>query len=403
MPFRCLPCWRAPPPPPTPSYVFAAIGNGSLTASWQSVPGATKYHVTYKGDGGTWQLAASNHSSASITLNGIDYTKSYVVGVRAGNSGGWSGWKNSNPTVPWSTDREVTTPIEDGSRNKLNEINRKLRETRGGNWGLASPGPTAATYLAVTDVTHNGATLTIHHYGGAWSYKQDPGSCVNMNSGTTSIRLSGRTPETSYSYNAYPGSGCTGESMAFAKFTTTAAGVVTVSNLGEDASDAKRELGQYQNTNHRVATGFTAGSRSGGYTLQSVTVSIGGVIGTPTGFTAAIHTESGGNPAASATHTLTGSKPTASGLHTFTCSGSCDLSADTSYFLVLSATGPVGSYNFYHMNQTASVEQTNVPSDTDWAIADEGKYSVDGGSWTTTTNVHGDAGILMFKVTATEK
>ena len=89
------------PPPGTPSSVSITRGDGTLTASWPAVSGATKYHVTYSfNKGKSWSLAAFNHASSSITV-GVENGWTYVVGVRAGNQHGWSGWRNSAPSGPY--------------------------------------------------------------------------------------------------------------------------------------------------------------------------------------------------------------------------------------------------------------------------------------------------------------
>ena len=89
------------PPPGTPSSVSITRGDGTLTASWPAVSGATKYHVTYSfNKGKSWSLAAFNHASSSITV-GVENGWTYVVGVRAGNQHGWSGWRNSAPSSPY--------------------------------------------------------------------------------------------------------------------------------------------------------------------------------------------------------------------------------------------------------------------------------------------------------------
>ena len=115
---------------------------------------------------------------------------------------------------------------------------------------------------------------------------------------------------------------------------------VSVGNLGETTGLDGTQVGQIGNSNKSKATGFTTGSNIGGYTLDSVTVRASGVLGSPTSFTAAIHEASSNNPAATSTYTLSGSAPTGIGTYTYNCSGSCDLDPDTTYFLVLSATGP---------------------------------------------------------------
>ena len=83
-------------PPAAPSSVTLTRADGTVTASWDTVTGATKYHVTYSSDGeNSWTSASDNHTETSITITDADNSKPYVVGVRAGNVNGWSGWRNS--------------------------------------------------------------------------------------------------------------------------------------------------------------------------------------------------------------------------------------------------------------------------------------------------------------------
>ena len=96
-------------PPGTPSSVNVTRDAGTVTASWPTVSDANKYHITYSSDGKkSWSLAAFGQGSTSITFNATN-SKSYVVGVRAGNDHGWSGWRNSAPIGPY-VDPAVTPP-----------------------------------------------------------------------------------------------------------------------------------------------------------------------------------------------------------------------------------------------------------------------------------------------------
>ena len=98
-------------PPSTPSTVTVTRGDGTLTASGYTVSGATKYHITYTSNGGqSWSLAAFNHTASSITINGADNSKSYIVAVRAGNSAGWSGWRNSSSVAPFTPPTPTPAP-----------------------------------------------------------------------------------------------------------------------------------------------------------------------------------------------------------------------------------------------------------------------------------------------------
>ena len=97
-------------PPATPASVTVTRADGTLTANWDAIAGATSYHVTYSDDGGaSWSLAALDHTEASIDID-VDNAKTYVVGVRAKNSAGGSGWRNSDPAAPFTP----TTPTPPG-------------------------------------------------------------------------------------------------------------------------------------------------------------------------------------------------------------------------------------------------------------------------------------------------
>ena len=79
--------------------------DGTLTASWDAVSGATKYHVTYTTDGGgSWHAPVNdnaNYPVNSITFS-ADNAKTYIVGARAGNADDWSSWRNSAPAGPFT-------------------------------------------------------------------------------------------------------------------------------------------------------------------------------------------------------------------------------------------------------------------------------------------------------------
>ena len=89
--------------PATPSSVSLTRADGTVTASGYAVSGAAKYHVTYSSDGmQSWTAASDSHTGNSIAISGTDNAKTYVVGVRAGNDGGWSSWTNSEAAGPYT-------------------------------------------------------------------------------------------------------------------------------------------------------------------------------------------------------------------------------------------------------------------------------------------------------------
>ena len=90
-----------PTPPAAPSSVTVTRADGTVSASWPAVSGATKYHITYSINGKqSWTAASDNHTASSITISGANNGKTYYVAVRAGNDAGWSGWTNSAASVP---------------------------------------------------------------------------------------------------------------------------------------------------------------------------------------------------------------------------------------------------------------------------------------------------------------
>ena len=102
---------------PDPMASVTAVHQGSsLSVSWPAAARADSYHVTYTGDNGaSWQLAALEHSGTSLTINDVDSTKTYMVGVRAKNAGGASGWVNSAPAAPPSLSVADATAAEPGT------------------------------------------------------------------------------------------------------------------------------------------------------------------------------------------------------------------------------------------------------------------------------------------------
>ena len=97
--------------PGTPSQVTVTRADGALQASWPAVDGATSYHITYSSDGKrSWSLAALHHPGSSITIGGVDNGSTYVVGVRARNAAGDSGWRNSAPAGPFAPPKRTPAP-----------------------------------------------------------------------------------------------------------------------------------------------------------------------------------------------------------------------------------------------------------------------------------------------------
>ncbi len=478
-------------PPAAPGTIALSRADGTLTASWPAVSGATSYHVTYTSDKGrNWSLAALNHPAENrtnyITISGVDNNKTYIVGVRARNSAGDSGWRNSPPigqydppkpppdaparinatgsdesvTLRWSRPNGDVTgyqyqvrrapPAPGWSRwqampgsgghttaytiNKLEngtEYRFKLRamnDTAAGPsaptsapWYVsATPNPdieppppqeppsAPASPASVTATRVNGNIVASwHHSKGATGYdvrySTDNGvswKWAAWHWNTSVITMKGASGDKSYIVGVRARN-LVGAS-AWANSNTVEAlpdpNLVSVSNLDE-AQPGWQLVGQDWIWNNSIASGFTTGSNTGGYTLKSVTVRIISVIGSPTGYTAAIHAVSGGSPAATATYTLTGDAPTGAGDYTYACSGGCSLEDGTKYFLVVSGTGDSSGRNVYEHRTTESNAETNVPSNAGWSIDNVLQKKTDNAPWTS----EGVTNVLKFKVTATAK
>ena len=156
-------------------------------------------------------------------------------------------------------------------------------------------------------------------------------------------------------------------------FTT---GGVSVSNLGETAAAGSCQFGSLSSFYifiKKCGIEFSTGSETNGYTLHSVTGKFGAKIGSPTGFTVALHTDSSGEPSANAIDnaTLGDSSPDTAGEHTYTCSGSgCQLAKDTTYYIVFSTSDTSGD-NYYALETTASTNESPTPSDNEWLIGNK--------------------------------
>ena len=136
-------------PPGSVSSVTLSRADGTVTADWPAVSGATKYHVTYTTDGGTsWHAPVHDHlniSTNTLTFT-ADNTKTYIVGVRAGNDDGWSGWTNSPASNPY------TPPAPPGSVSSITLT--RADGTVTADW----PAVAEATKYHVTYSTDGGAS-----------------------------------------------------------------------------------------------------------------------------------------------------------------------------------------------------------------------------------------------------
>ena len=145
--------------PEPPASVAVTRADGALNVSWPTVAGATSYHVTYTSDNGTsWSLAAENHPENSITIRGVDNGLTYIVGVRAKNAAGDSGWTNSAAATFTAPDPVASvTAVHDGSSlavswpaaARADSYHVTYTNNNGASWQLAA-------------LEHSGTSLTIN-------------------------------------------------------------------------------------------------------------------------------------------------------------------------------------------------------------------------------------------------
>ena len=381
--------------------------NGEISASWNPAKRASGYDVNFSADNGrSWQRMESNtaDTSASFTKDpvALPFNPNFLVSVqsRKGNlTGGWSNapivgltagnvagtsatlnlWHHSGDWYYKANeppdDALCNGPVSGADKDLTGlfagtDYQYTAYSDSGCTDAISSVTFATPATLTVSNVTADGATLNLYGHDLQWWYDADTGphtTCQGpVAAGTSTADLTGLTVNHPYTYKAYNAAGChDGDLLASATFTSTG---VSVSNLDE-TTDVNFD---FDSTTLGAAAAFTTGSNSGGYTLQSVTVEIADVQGSPTA-TVAIHASSGGDPAASATYTLTGpTTPQANAENTWSCAVTadvtCSLDADTDYFLVLFAAN--GSWtNSYAVETTASDDETNTPDDAGWSIA----------------------------------
>ena len=248
--------------------------------------------------------------------------------------------------------------------------------------------------LTASGISGTGATLTVGGHVGAWSYQGISGTeasstCADVSAGTTTATLS-LDADKLYGYTAYSGAGCTGTEIDTEYFSTNN---FDVGNLGEGAVSAYCFSGFAQSKSQQCAIAFTTGSRSGGYTLKSVAGRFAAKFGLPGSIVVKVHTADTSNSSNPGTEvvTLSGSDPDTAGLHAFTCPANdtgCELSANTTYFVVMSTADTSGATALYRLERTTSDAEAVHPSGNEWSIADVGRSKQGSAAWADLGNSH---------------
>ena len=102
-----------PPLPAAVGSITLTRSDTTLSVSWNAVSDATKYHALYQADGGgDWLPPISDYKNITATgfTFSVDNDKSYVVGVRGGNSAGWGPWTDSPASGPYTPPTPTPTP-----------------------------------------------------------------------------------------------------------------------------------------------------------------------------------------------------------------------------------------------------------------------------------------------------
>jgi len=171
-----------------------------------------------------------------------------------------------------------------------------------------------------------------------------------------------------------------------------AVGVVAAQNIKAQGTTYMSDLAQSSSGSNPIgsdswfATGFSTGTNPGGYTLNSIQLSMTDATGNPSGFTVMLyapHNSGSGVPVPGIIlDTLNGSaNPATSGTYTYTPASSITLSPNTAYFLGITA-GTTVATGAYEWSSTPSTAYNPVDG---WfeAIGPAGNQSQssDGSSW----------------------
>ena len=247
--------------------------------------------------------------------------------------------------------------------------------------------------LTASGISGTGATLTIANHTGDWFYKGISGTeassnCQDVYNSTTDT-LSGLTADKLYGYTAHDHASCSSATELAREYFST--NDFDVGNLGEGASsDSYCGIGYISSKSRQCAVGFSTGSRSGGYTLKSVTGSFYEKLGNPGSLKVELHAADSGNASNPATTaisnaTFAGSDPDTTGLYDFTCTGAgCSLSASTTYFLVMSTDDASGGNDAYLLETTNSDAEATHPDSNGWTIANVARSKTESNDWANT-------------------
>ncbi len=437
--------------PAKPAAPGLAAADQKLTVTWTAPndggSAITGYKVRHRISDVTnspWTTSSAlGTSTLSYEITNLTNGVEYDVQVQATNVAGDSAWSDSSEATPPSltasnlTDTAATLTLG-GTISGNTTDSWWLKRTSPADTTCTSKGTTYThsltsltpgdtyTYTAYSDsscsssfadvtfttleltaskITDTTATLTLTGNTSSWYYKADKSpdnscSSSSLSGSTTTKDLTGLSSGTTYNYSAYSNSTCTTKIATAAAFTTSD---TTVSNLGNGPSGLNCTIGRTtQPQALPCLVGFTTGSATNGYTLDSITANFSAaqtLVGLAQGFKVSLHLPSTSgdgsvNETAIANATFSGNDPVSAGWHTYDCSGSgCQLSANTTYYLVMTVSS-AAQFQYFLWRTTSNFGEQHLPASNGWSVADCHKNSFGSSceiQWTT-----------MFKVSATE-
>ena len=348
-----------------------------------STPGAYVYKA-YSASGCADADAIASVAFTHATLSASRTSDTSATLTLAGHTGAWS-WQRTAPAG--GSCANVASGTATATASGLTGGAYAFTAYSGSGCAAANTlAPVAYQHpvLTASNVSTGRATLTLSGHTGNWWFKQTapPGTQCATGEADFSNDLTTLSLLTSYTFTAYSDSTCTTE-LDSVSFTTTG---FTVGNNTETTAS---EVCRAGDGGKKCAIAFTTGPRSDGYTLLNLDI-YATTVGTPTAFTyfppygggpvAAIHAANGDDPAADALSRLyllgVPGLPI-SGI----CLTSCDLTANTTYFLVLSDPGAAATAgNYYSWTLTSSNAQAVQPAGNGWTIADAGRADT-GSGW----------------------
>ena len=309
----------------------------------------------------------AGETSAGLSVSAVSSTRA-TLGI-SGHTGTWHYRANHGPHSS-SCASETTASADVTGLQQATYYVYTAYSDSACNTPIASAAFTTLTItLTASEITGTTATLEIAGHTGNWHYKHSGATDCSIQMVRSDIVLTGLTPATEYTFTAYSDNSCTeANRLATADAFTTEG--LSVSNLGETAANDKCLIGSYFNAIQKCAQGFTTGSSAAGYTLHSATAKFADKLGDPGNFSVQLYDKSGSKPGSAVSGaTFSGSLPETAGDKTYTCSGNgCRLLPDTEYFVVMSAAATTGN-NHFSWHTTAATDETEIPSNNGWSIA----------------------------------